>query len=105
MTTSATVRGGSINLRNRLLYERTSDQIIQFLSEGNTHPTPIAYTLTPIWEILRRHSRTISENKNARIQALNLEAYFYVFRLTWYQETFGVKTFNQISNIGSCCLY
>ena len=75
MTTSATVRGGSINLRNRLLYERTSDQIIQFLSEGNTHPTPIAYTLTPIWEILRRHSRTISENKNARIQALNLEAY------------------------------
>ena len=76
MTTSITVRGGSINLRNRLLYERTSDLIIQFLSEGNTHPTPIAYTLTPIWEILRRHSLTTSENKNARVQALNLESYF-----------------------------
>lgn len=76
MSTSITVRGGSIDLRNRLVYERSSDLIIKFLSEGNTHPTPISYTLTPLWEILRRHSGVISENKNARVQALNLEYYF-----------------------------
>lgn len=76
MSTSVTVRGGSINLRHRLLYERSSDLIIQFLSEGHTHPTPVAYTLTPIWEILRRHTMMTSENKNAYVQALNLEYYF-----------------------------
>ena len=76
MTTSITARGGSVNLRNRLLYDRNDDLIVQFLSEGHTHPTPISYTLTPIWEILRRHSAVISENKNARVQAANLRYYF-----------------------------
>ncbi|XP_028397814.1 DELTA-alicitoxin-Pse2a-like [Dendronephthya gigantea] len=76
MSTSVVVRGGSVNLRNRLLYDRSSDLIIQFLTEGHTHPTPIAYTLTPIWEILRRHHTLTSENKNTYVQAVNLEYYF-----------------------------
>ena len=76
MSTSITVRGGSIDLRNRLLYDRTNELVVQFLSEGHTHPTPISYTLTPIWEILRRHSAVISENRNARNQAANLQYYF-----------------------------
>ena len=76
MTTSVTVRGGSIDLRNKLVYDRSNELIVQFLNEGHTHPTPISYTLTPIWEILRRHTLMTSENKNARVQALNLEYYF-----------------------------
>ena len=76
MTTSITVRGGSVDLRNRLVYERSNELIIKFLSEGHTHPTPIAYTLTPIWEILRRHGTVTSGNKNAYIQAINLQYYY-----------------------------
>ena len=76
MTTSITVRGGTVDTRNRLVYERSNDLLLQFLAEGQTHPTPIEYTLTPIWQILRSQNYILAKNRNAGVQAVNLQFYY-----------------------------
>ena len=76
MTTTITVRGGTVDTRNRLVYERSNELLIQFLGEGQTQPTPIEYTLTPIWQILRSQKHVVAANKNTRVQAINLQYYY-----------------------------
>ena len=76
MTTSITVRGGTVDTRNRLVYERSNDLLLQFLAEGQTHATPIEYTLTPIWQVLRGQNYVLAENRNAGVQAVNLQFYY-----------------------------
>ena len=66
---SITVRGGSSATRQKLLYDRYNGIIVQFLKEGHINPTPIQYTLTPVWQILE-------DKKEYRVQAINLKNYF-----------------------------
>jgi hypothetical protein len=72
MTSSITVRGGTPATRQKILYDRFNEIILQFLQEGNTNPTPIQYTLTPVWQILGEH-------QDYKVQAINLEYYFNGF--------------------------
>ena len=76
MTTTITVRGGTVDTRNRLVYERSNDLLLQFLAEGQTYPTPIEYTLTPIWQILRAQKYVLAGNRNGDVQAVNLQYYY-----------------------------
>jgi hypothetical protein len=69
MTSSITVRGGTSATRQKILYDRSNEIIVQFLDEGNSNPTPIQYTLTPVWQIL-------GEKQEYRVQATNLKYYF-----------------------------
>ncbi|CAB3979653.1 Hypothetical predicted protein [Paramuricea clavata] len=69
MTSSITVRGGTPATRQKILYDRSNEIILQFLKEGHSNPTPIQYTLTPVWQIL-------GEQQDYRVQATNLKYYF-----------------------------
>jgi hypothetical protein len=69
MTSSITVRGGSPATRQKILYDRSNEVILKFLQEGHSNPTPIQYTLTPVWQIL-------GELQEYRVQATNLKYYF-----------------------------
>ena len=69
MTSSITARGGTPATRQKILYDRTTEIILQFLDEGHSNPTPIQYTLTPVWQVL-------AEKDEYRIQAQNLQYYF-----------------------------
>ena len=69
MTSSITVRGGTSATRQKILYDRSNEIIVQFLEEGHSNPTPIQYTLTPVWQIL-------GERQEYRVQSINLKYYF-----------------------------
>jgi hypothetical protein len=69
MTSSITVRGGTPATRQKILYDRSNEIILQFLQEGHSNSTPIQYTLTPVWQI-------IGEHQDYRVQAANLQYYF-----------------------------
>ncbi|CAB4027734.1 Hypothetical predicted protein [Paramuricea clavata] len=76
MTTSITIRGGSLETRNRLLSDKSADVIFKFLSEGDTNPAPIRYKLTPIWQVLNSQKQVKQSNLNRAVQAVNLQYYF-----------------------------
>ncbi|XP_028406201.1 DELTA-alicitoxin-Pse2a-like [Dendronephthya gigantea] len=69
MTSSITVRGGTAPTRQKLLYDRSNENILKFLDEGHSTPTPIQYTLTPIWQVL-------GEQQGGKVKAINLQYYF-----------------------------
>ena len=66
---SITVRGGNSATRQKLLYDRYNGIIEKFLNEGHSNPTPIQYTLTPVWQVLE-------DKKEYRVQAINFKNYF-----------------------------
>lgn len=69
MTTSITIRGGNATTRQKLLYDRSEEIILQFLAEGHSSSAPIQYTLTPIWQVL-------SEQQENQAKSINLQYYF-----------------------------
>lgn len=69
MTSSITLRGGTLATRHKLLLNRSNELILQFLREGHTNSTPIQFSLTPIWQI-------IGANQTFEIQAINLQYFF-----------------------------
>ena len=79
MTTSITIRGGSIETRNRLLSDKSADVIFKFLSEGDENPAPIRYKLTPIWQVLANQKQVKASNLNKNVQAVNMQYYFEGF--------------------------
>lgn len=79
MTTSITVRGGTIETRNRLFADTSADVILKFLSEGNTSPAPIRYKVTPIWQVLMGQKQVKQSNPKRSVQAANLQYYFEGF--------------------------
>ena len=76
MTTSITVKGGTVDTRNKVVYQRSEELILKFLNEGHTNPTPIEFTLTPIWQILRGNRHVKNGNSNSYVQAVNLQYYY-----------------------------
>lgn len=76
MTSTITVRGGTIETRHKLLYDRSKELILKFLEEGNKDPSPIEFKLTPVWQILNGQKRVQKENPNRRAQASNMQYYF-----------------------------
>ena len=79
MTTSITIRGGSLETRNRLISDKSTDVIFKFLSEGSTDPAPIRYKLTPIWQVLNNQNQVKNSNPHKNIQVSNLRYYFEGF--------------------------
>ena len=70
MTSTITIRGGTQETHKKLVNNPRSNELIeQFLDEGYSKPTPIKYSLTPLWQIL-------AENENYTIQATNLQYFF-----------------------------
>jgi hypothetical protein len=76
MTTSMTIRGGSMETRNRLLSDKSADVIFKFLSEGDESPAPIRYKLTPIWQVLTNQKQVKASNPHKNVQAANMQYYF-----------------------------
>lgn len=72
MSTSLTLSGGTVETRTQLLHNRSAELIEQFMREGETHPTPVEYTLVPIWEYLQEKAVGTPD----LVKAVNME-YFY----------------------------
>lgn len=69
MTSTITIRGGVQETHKKLVHDRSDGLIEKFLDEGYSNPTPIQYSLTPLWQIL-------AENENFTLQATNLQYFF-----------------------------
>jgi hypothetical protein len=79
MTSTITVRGGTLETRSKLLYERTKELILKFLEEGKENPSPIEFKLTPVWQVLNGQKQVKKENPNRAAQAANMQYYYEGF--------------------------
>ena len=89
MSSWLTVTGGRAETRTQLLYNRSAELIVQFMREGETHPTHIEYTLLPIWEYLQEKSVGTPH----LVKAVNIE-YFYNGFLNFgcpYDNKYGIE--------------
>lgn len=76
MTSTITVRGGTLETRSRLLYDRSKELVLKFLEEGEDNASPIEFRLTPIWQVLNGHKNVKKENPKRVAQATNMQYYF-----------------------------
>ena len=76
MTSSIKVRGGTLETRSKLLYERSQELVLKFLKEGNENASPIQFKLTPVWQILNGQKQVKKENPNREAQAVNMHYYY-----------------------------
>ncbi|XP_032239538.2 DELTA-alicitoxin-Pse2b-like [Nematostella vectensis] len=71
MSKKVVVRGGQVETRSKLLFERNKELITQFLKEGKERPSPIAYEFSEIWNIIKESLAGAQE----RLRASILEQY------------------------------